>query len=196
MTEPVKLVRLNGAVLLIGKGPPASASIEPRKSEGGVWHEYRDGIEKLWIDKTGKRMIEGIASTGAMSSHKHSLNPRGCIARLPIPLLFGHGFKKDTRQYAFKTLESARIGEVVALQKSKEAVTVRAILDDSLAADAAWGLIESGKARCFSVAVLEGSDKMKGVVDGNLYFDQWELREVSVCFKGANPDCYFSIVSS
>lgn len=196
MTSSVKLIQLPpGAVRLIDTRPAASTS-EPRQSNGGVWHAYEDGVEKMWLERSGKRVIEGIASTGTLSSHGHSLNPKGCIVRLPVPLLFRHGFKKGSRELGYANVQDARIGDVVMVHKSKAAVIVRAIVDDSLAGDAAWELIESGKARCFSVSSMKGSAKLKGIVDGNNYFDQWELEEVSVCFKGANPDCCFEIVTS
>jgi hypothetical protein len=195
MTDSVKLIQIpKGAVRLIGNSSTASTSIAPIKSKEGVWHEFKDGVEKMWIDKTGRRMIEGIASTGTLTSHGHSRNPKGCIVRLPVPLLFGHGFKKGTRERGYKNVQDARIGDVVMVCKSKTAITVRAVLDDSLAGDAAWELIESGEARCFSVDSINGKTTMKGIVNGHPYFDQWELKEVSVCFKGANPDCRFDIV--
>lgn len=194
MTQGIRLIKASDGVRLIGAAREGLDLAVPRKASDGVWHSYVDGVEKLWIEKSGSRVIEGIASTGAMSSHGQVLNPRGCIVRFPIPLLFGHGFRKGTREYAYKRLEEARIGEITMVHKQPHAVLVRAVIDDSLAGDAAWEKIVCGEARCFSVGPANG--KLKGIVDGDKFFDEWTLKEVSVCFQGANPDCVFEVLTA
>lgn len=150
-------------------------------------------VETLWIDRTGSRMIEGIASTPRISSHKHSLSSDGCMIRFPIPLLSHHGFVGDTRHAPYKP-DQIKIGEVVWIQKSPQAIRVRAIVDRNEAADYAWSLIEKGETLCFSVAAKKGTARVQALVDGAHFYDRWELEEVSVCRRGANPDCKFRIV--
>jgi hypothetical protein len=196
---PLVSRKTTDAVQLVTK-PKAVADYAPSWYPGailnkdGVWFHFEDGAVYNWVHRTGSRMIEGIASTGTVSKNNQSLNPKGCVVRVPIPLLFRHGFKHASREVVTTKLEDARIGEVFMVRKSKEHVMVRALLDNTLAGAAAWELIESGRARCFSVSVKPGTAVMKGVIDGTRYYDQWEMDEVSVCFGGANPDCHFSIV--
>lgn len=195
MTQSVKLVETNrDAVRLIVPDRPRVNMAAPRKGSDGVWRSYSDGVEKLWIDKSGRRVIEGIASTGAMTTRDLAHNPKGCLVRFPVPLLFGHGYVNvnGARKRGYRRVEDARVGEVVMVLKRPDAVIVRAVIDDSLAGDAAWALIESGEARCFSVCA--SNNQLKGIVEGNKFYDEWTLKEVSVCFKGANPDCVFDIV--
>lgn len=173
--------------------PVAAERTAPVERAGPRVRIHRaDGVETLWIDHEGPRVIMGIASTPRISSHKHSLSSAGCQIRFPIPLLSSHGFVGDSRRAPWQP-EQVKIGEVVWIQKSSRAVRVRAVLDDNEAADYAWKLIESGEVRAFSVAAVRGTARVQGVVEGAVFFDRWKLEEVSVCRRGANPDCQFSI---
>jgi len=152
-----------------------------------------NGEETLWVAETSRRIIEGIASTPTPNSHGHSLSSKGCLIRLPVPLLAGHGFMRDTRKLA-GPIHKCRIGWVTWLRKSREQILVRACVDEGYeAADDAWKLIEAGALRAFSGAAVCNDLHLRGVVDGVRYFDQWTLEEVSVCRTGANPDCLFWI---
>lgn len=104
------------------------------------------------------------------------------MAELPVPLLWSHEGKR-----------AAPIGEVFHVRKRPTEIYIRADLFDNEAADYAWKLVESGDFRCLSVGG-GGRFHVQGVVDGITYYDQWELTEVSICRKGANPDCYFEIL--
>lgn len=125
-------------------------------------------------------MIQGIASTPTINSHKYSLSSGGCRARFPIPVLSGHA-------------KGPPIGEVVLVRIAERSVFVEAIIfEGNPAADHAWKLIESGETRCFSGAADQSSWRLAGEVDGVKFYDSWWLKEVSVCRTGANPDCHFA----
>jgi hypothetical protein len=147
------------------------------------------GIEAVWIEVPhGSRMIHGIASTPTVSTNGNSRVMRGCrMPHLPIPLMFGH-----------EGLKHRGIGEVVFVQRSPSEIYVRAALFDNEAADYAWRLIESGEVRAFSVG--PGDTKVKSYVqaevDGVKFIEGWWLGEVSICRRGANPDCVFEIFKS
>lgn len=157
-----------------------------------VFSVHKNGVETLWLERKGLRMIEGIASTPAVNSHGYSLNSAGCKFEFPIPLLSKHGFVGDTRNAPYKP-EQIKIGDVVWVQKSASAIRVRAIVDETLAGDHVWQLIESGEVRAFSAAATDDSFQCSAVVEGNRYFDRWKLLEVSVCRSGACPGATFEI---
>lgn len=188
----VKLIRPG---ILWKPGPVAQPRTSWRLKDGSMYSDA-DGADTHWLEKTGKRTIQGVASTGTVNSHKYSMDPRGCEIKFPIPLLFAHGqyTARTTKEIVEARAEEARIGEIVLVRRSSEQIFVRGVLDDTLAGDAAWKLILSGEARCFSGA---GKDmRLRGVVDGIRYYDCWKLYEVSVCRRGANPDCHFEIATS
>lgn len=173
---------------------------EREKRFPGLQVKRVDGVETIWFEKRGRRMIHGIASTPTVNSHGDSWASSGCEARFPIPLLFGHGLIEDKRGEGGKRVEASpdleqlKIGEIVLVRKSEQGIYVIAVIDEGThAGDDAWKLIESGKALCFSVGGESRSFRLRGVVDGHRYYDRWRLKEVSVCRKGANPDCTFSI---
>jgi hypothetical protein len=91
-------------------------------------------------------------------------------------------------------MEQTRIGEIVWIQTSPRAIRVRAVVDHTAAGDYAWSPTERGETLCFSVATKPGTTKLQGLVDGVRFFSEWELKEVSVCRQGANPDCKFHIL--
>lgn len=155
---------------------------------------YKDGVETLFkVAAPTTRIIAGIASTPTVNSHGCSLSSRGCMVRLPTPLLFSHGFVGDTRNKASANVSDLQIGEIFYVRKSPESVFVKAHVWNTDAGNFAWQLIQSGEARCFSGAADQKSLRLRGVVDGHEFYDEWTLSEVSVCRKGANPDCTFEI---
>jgi hypothetical protein len=127
-------------------------------------------------------MIRGIASTPRVNSHGYALLSRGMRARFPVPLLSQH---KGA---------ATPIGEVVLIRKRAEDIFVHAIVGESEAADYAWDLIERGETRAFSGAAASGAG-VQGVVDDKTFYDEWRLKEVSVCRTGANADCVFEIMA-
>jgi hypothetical protein len=160
-------------------------------------HSYEDGVET--ISKAlapTSRIIEGIASTPTVNMHGYSLSSKGCMVRLPCPVLFGHGHVGKTREKASGDTAAMKIGEVFYVRKSAESILVRAQIDSSEAGNYAWQLIQSGEARCFSGAADNKTLRIRGVVDGHTFYDAWELLEVSVCRKGANPDCTFQVIEA
>jgi len=54
-------------------------------------------------------------------------------------------------------------------------------------------MIESGELRAFSGAAASDGFKLDGIVDHTKFYKTWRLSEVSICRKGANPDCDFEI---
>lgn len=170
---------------------PSYAAVE-QKYDGPKVRIHRDGgIETLWIQRSGSRMIEGIASTPTISNQT-SLSSMGCNIRFPIPLLSEHGRLAGSKGLPTRP-EKLRIGEIVWISKSRESIRIRAVLDDnSEPADYAWKLILNGETRCLSVLAKNGHTA--AIVDGAKFYDTWELGEVSVCRRGANPDCKFRIV--
>ncbi|MBB4262665.1 hypothetical protein [Bradyrhizobium sp. CIR3A] len=149
-----------------------------------------NGVETIWMKNaaggrlTAKRMIHGIASTPTINSHKYSLLSRGMMVKLPVPLLSSHKG------------HATPIGQVVLVRKKADQIYVQAVVFHNEAADYAWKLIEQGETRCFSGAAAPDGYRVQGVVDGVTFYDRWTLGEVSVCRKGANPDCTFEILPS
>jgi hypothetical protein len=133
-------------------------------------------------DMLGDRIIEGIASTSTFNSHGYALKAAGCFIRLPVPVLWRH-------QANF------HIGEVTAAWKSDRGIEVRCEIFRTRAANEAWHEIKSGNALCFSGAAsdLHRSSAMRMQSEKSLFLE-WRLKEVSVCFQGANPDCRFWVV--
>jgi len=163
--------------------PVSLPVVKPRViSSRRVKHTYRDGIETIALVRVrGSRRIRGIASTGTMNSHGYSLDPRGCMISLPVPILSGHS-------------EGPPIGEVVVASKSAERIFIRGVIFEGNAArDYAWRLIKDGTLRRLSGACAPGSSRLAGIVDGKKFYDRWQLGEVSLCRSGANPDCVFEV---
>lgn len=140
--------------------------------------------EYVWSprDRKGRRIIQGIASTSTLNSHKYSLRAEGCDIRLPIPVLWRHDSK-------------VQVGEVTCVAKSVHGIGVVCEIFHTPEANIVWNEIVSGRARCFSGAADQKnfSHPVK-FPDGKSIYCRWQLAEVSVCPQGANPDCTFSIL--
>ncbi|CAN7732262.1 hypothetical protein [Mesorhizobium sp. LjNodule214] len=144
-----------------------------------------NGGDVDWMEiepKADALRIHGTASTPAIDSHRQAIWSRGIEARLPLPLFSEHA--KDYEP----------IGSIYFIRRSVTGVYIRAWLDDHFAAQHAEKLIKSGDVACFSVSCTPGSGKVLSVVDGVKFYDGMELREVSVCRAGANPNCRFEIL--
>jgi hypothetical protein len=147
------------------------------------------------IGWAGSRIIEGTASTprpslpnrsGASTTILHSLGCR--VELLPIPLLCGHGMLGKATPL---DVHAARIGEVVLVERSRERVRVRAVVDTTPVGDFVWSKIQAGELRAFSVL---SRSELETPLDGLKFVERWLMREVSVCRKGANQDATFTIV--
>lgn len=155
---------------------PAPGPAVPRSSIG-LMRDDR-GVETIWIrGASGRRMIEGIATTPTVNSHKYSVASAGCTIRLPVPLLSSH-------------VHRGAVGQVVWAQRSAERILIRAVIGEGPAGDAAWRLIQDGTLRALSSAADNASLVTDGVVEGVEYYRAWRLLEVSLCQTGANPDCH------
>jgi len=155
-------------------------------------------IDLVDTKRVGHRMIYGCASTPTVDTNKLSISSAGCDFHFPIPLLADHGMicgDDDNRVHASSHAKDLKIGDVVWLAKCESGIFIRAVLDDSRAADAAWELIESGEYKSLSRGGLGryAHNKKRGVVNGVTYWERWKLGEVSICQEGANPDCQFAV---
>lgn len=160
------------------------------KADGGAGNALvKDGAAPAWRDgpsgtlemslgvRSTGRLIHGIASSSTINSHGYALRSAGAEMTLPLPLFSQHEMHKP-------------FGEVFFARKSESRLYVRAEVFDTIAGNHAWDLIKSGETRCFST----GSKSLEtAVVDGKKFVDAWTLDEVSICRRGANPDCKFDV---
>ena len=158
-------------------------------------HTCSGGLEVIEVrDVCGQRRIEGVASTGFITKkvivkrsqgieweeiYRQSLQPRGCMAKLPIPL------KSEHANYS-------EIGAIYYLRKSATNIYIRAVLHDGPAADHTWDLIRRGLCRGLSVG--PGAMARPTVADSVHFFSRWWINEISVCRRPANPECHFEIL--
>jgi len=137
------------------------------------------------LEKSPTRIVEGWASNGNVNSHGYSLNPRGCAVTLPAPLLVSHG---KTNRGAKVPDEQAAVGEIFEARCSERGVYIRAAVWNTRAGDHAWERVRSGEYGAFSGAAMNGKSLvLRGVSGGNGFYDQWRLKEVSLCPEGACP---------
>lgn len=167
------------------------------RTSGRLFEHTRDsGVETisevLGSSHGGIGMIAGLASTSRVDSHLESLSSEGCAVRLPIPLLCSHA-KDANGRIVSNDMGETMIGRIVYFEKRPTEVRIRAVVDSTRAGRAAWQMIVQGELKCLSVGILRSSIKLRGVVDGVKYIDEWCLQEVSICRRGANPDCYFEV---
>ena len=151
--------------------------------EDRIKHTRDGGLETLSyaFRRPGKRRIHGIASTPMIDSHNSSLSSAGCMVRFPIPLLSSHSkFGKA-------------IGDVTLVRRCERQIFIQANIHENAAGDYAWGLIQDGELACLSVGPADS--RLQAEVDGVKFYDQWRLKEVSICRKGANPDCIFEVLN-
>jgi hypothetical protein len=146
--------------------------------------------------KPGKWAIRGVASTPTIDDHGTSLDPLGCvIRRLPLPLMQMHrcelseGFSVESAFVGDHLIDQFRIGEVVAIEKDSSQVVIEAHVFSRYA----WEAICGGALRCLSVGFLVIRERA-AAEGGPGFIDQWELREVSIVARGANPDARFEIL--
>ncbi len=152
--------------------PIEPKQIEPVRPD---FHHIRSGeTETLWLDRAGRK-IHGTASTSTVNSHNYALLAKGCSILLPVPLLGSH--------------EPGRIGWVVYARKTPTSIYVQATIDDNEIGDLAWSLVMRGELKGFSGAADHSTMRLQGHVNGIKIYDAWRLKEVSLCERGANPDC-------
>ena len=151
-----------------------AADLEARGEK--VAYTESNGIEVFSIARPGRK-IHGICSTSTPNAHKYALLSRGCEINLlpPIPLLSAH--------------QPGPIGEVVLVRKRERELYCHARIFDNEAGDYAWNLIEDGKLTSFSAAADPKSLHLQAEADGIKFYDRWRLLEVSLCERGAVPEC-------
>lgn len=132
-----------------------------------------------------KRIIEGIANTGAVDSYNTILEPEGAEFKLPLPVLYQHNSKQP-------------IGHVVEAKVSKNGIRVKLQLAPAGVAgfiDEAWSLIKAGLVRGLSV----GFDPIEEVFDktfNGFRFPKWRWLELSTVTIAANSDATMLAVRS
>ena len=122
------------------------------------------------VGGTGRRVVEGVASTGARDANRNILDPLGCCAKLPVRLLIEHD-------------QAREIGRVTYLRRSPRCIYIRAAIFSTDAAEAAWSRIVAGELRGLSVGARDCHIAAAGTV-----ITQWNLGEVSITAVPANRD--------
>jgi hypothetical protein len=159
--------------------PEFSLDRTKRRMRVRVWS--RRVVPDVRIVSTGRvsaRMIDGVAVTPRLNANNHVFRVEGCKITLPVPLLSAHH-------------ETGWIGEIVYCRWDSSSLYIRAIVDQSMAANHAWQLVQSGDLRALSIATVDHD----GIVvdDGETerkFFENWRLSEVSLCKAGANADAF------
>ena len=153
----------------------------PKPLQDRVEHSRKDGIETIWYPAKlrSPRMVHGVASTPMIDQHGQVFISKGCRIKMPVPVRSSHRF--------------GNIGEVVLARISDREVYVQATLYRNEAADYAWQLVNSGELGAFSVGSEDA--RLQAVVDGVKLYDVWRLTEVSICRRGANPDCIIEVMA-
>lgn len=117
-------------------------------------------------------MVEGAATTPAVDFHNQILVPAGCqVDALPVPLKWAH---------------DQQIGEVCWVRKTPGVVFVRATIDENQ--HSIWAAIKAGELHRMSVDV-EALTPLKPDENGVMVCESWRLKEVSLTFNPANPEC-------
>jgi hypothetical protein len=136
-------------------------------------------------DPPPARMIHGVASSERVVSDEHQINHAmaagGCPLHLPVPLLREHNGKA--------------IGEVVYLRWIGAKLYCRATIFHTMGGEQAWREIVQYKLRALSCTFETDHHRMKLRADVGVVkeVDQYRIKEISVCQKPANKDCYFAI---
>lgn len=162
----------------------AEIMARPPAPDGTQWRDIGDGWEELSITPPpGDRVIRGIASTKTINSHNYSVYPMGMETKLPIPLRSSHA------------LQGKGIGSVYLFRRNAAVIYYEATVGHGIAEDYAWEKIESGYFQGVSLGWEDNGHHMQiaAIVDGTRFYDKWYGGELSLCKKGANPDCTCSI---
>lgn len=143
-----------------------------------------DGVTYLTVkavSRDGERIIEGWATTPDLDRVGDSIDPKGAIYKLPLPLLFSHD-------------HSLPIGSVFWAEVTRAGIRIKARLTKGVAkADEVWRLIKDGALNAVSVGfrALDSKPIGKGRV-----FTQWDWYELSVCAVPCNANARISIGKS
>ena len=153
----------------------------PKPPQDRVEHSREAGIETIWYPAKlrSPRMVHGLASTPTINTKNQVRISKGCRIKMPVPVRCSHKF--------------GNIGEVVLARISDREVYVQATLYSHEAADYAWQLVKSGELCAFSVGTEDA--RLQAEVDGVKFYDVWRLTEVSICRRGANPDCIIEVMA-
>ncbi|TDU31313.1 HK97 family phage prohead protease [Panacagrimonas perspica] len=130
-------------------------------------------VKLLAAPTDGKRIITGWASTDDVDLVGDICEPAGCIAKTPLPLLFGHNHESI-------------IGSVTSVVIEATRVRIEAtIVEGTAKADEAWTLIRAGALTSFSVGFI--GHKSTAISTGGRRWTSWTLTEVSAVAVPANP---------
>jgi hypothetical protein len=164
---------------------PRPKKAPPPVLDGKTWRDIGDGWQELATKPIeGLRRIRGIASSEAVSTHKQSLEPVGMSAVLPVPLRTDHA------------LDGRGIGVVDLIRRNKSIVYFEAAIHDTAAGRFALNKAITGHFKAVSVGPKKGgAHTIVAKVAGVLFYDKWELGELSMCEAGANPHACFELCS-
>jgi hypothetical protein len=156
-----------------------------------IAHTAGKDWEKLAVvDFPRRRVISGLASSGAIVHDEVAFEPMGCELSLP-PILFGHEMGKGS--VARLMSRSHRIGETISLMKTPHGLFIEAAIDETPGGNYAWDLMRRRRAKGLSI----GATKLEvsSIVNGIQFVSHWSLSEISVCpAGGGDPAAKFQIV--
>lgn len=122
---------------------------------------------------SGKRTFSGIASTDSIDRAGDTLNPRGAVYRLPVPLLLQHDATKP-------------IGWVRGATVTSRGIEVDCEIAEGIGeADEAWKMVKSGLVSGLSVGFLPLEAKPTAT---GLHFERWDWHELSLVTIACNAD--------
>jgi hypothetical protein len=155
-----------------------------------VVHTAGNDWEKLAIvDFDRRRVVSGLACSGAIIHDEVAFAPMGCELSLP-PIWFAH--EKGKGDVSRLMSRSHRIGETISLMKTPLGVYYEAAIDETPGGNYAWNLISTAHARSSSggFATLE----IASLVNGIRFVGRWRFNEISICTNGADPGATCRIV--
>jgi hypothetical protein len=156
-----------------------------------IVHTADKDWEKLAVvDFPRRRVISGLASSGAIVHGDVAFAPMGCELSLP-PILYRHEMGKGS--VASLMSRSFRIGETISLMKTRLGLYVEAAIDETPGGNYAWDLMRRKRAKGLSI----GATKLEisSIVNGIQFVSNWSLSEMSVCPAGAPVPLRSSISS-
>lgn len=132
----------------------------------------------------GARILRGIASTADVDRRGDVLEPLGCVAACPLPLLAGH----DHREVIGRVIRVDPSATGVRFEAEIPRISEPGQLRDRV--ELAWQELRAGLLSSVSVGFRSLSrEPLKGGKGGSggTRFRQWELLELSITPVPANP---------
>lgn len=134
------------------------------------------------------RIIEGIASTISVDSHKTTIDPAGVQFKLPLPLLLHHDHEKPVGEVFEAKVTNRGVEFKAKIFKAEESSKLKERLDE------AWESVKIGLIRGVSVGFSSVEvEKRKGVV---AHFKKWLWRELSLVTIPSNSDATIENIRS